>query len=403
VKTPILALAGPTGAPSNNTSTRYLGMASGMANGSWGTSAVHPRISCSGTLSDLWVRWPNGTTTGTWTITLQVNGVDTALTVQISSALGSPYKISDTTNQVSVTAGQQVGWKVVPASTPDLPTAPVQLSCLFTGTTAGESVLFSTHTGSTTSGFYMQIAANNDNLGTEVQRQIIAPTAGVISKMYIQLTAAPGGVTTRTYTLRVNGADSALTETMTGAATQNTPTTNAVSIAKGDLIDISVTTTGPPAIASAAIGLNWLPTVDGESLAVGSFITATSSGLSRYGNLNGQTLGGIATESDTYNIAPFAFTAKKLRAETTTAPGVGTYRDYFLRNAGASTAVTCRVDGTVTKSTDDPSEAAVAAADLIDVMTTPVGTPAGTNTSRASLVMYISPGGTRQMTLLGAG
>ena len=402
MKTPILALAGPTGAPTNNTSTRYQGMGCGMYNGSWGTSANHPRISCSGTISDLWVRWPNGTTTGSWVVTLQINGADQSLSVTIDSSLGSPYKISDT-RSVAVTAGQQVGWKIVPTSTPDLPSAPVQISCLFTGTTAGESVLFAAHTGSNTGGFYVQLAASNDSLGTEVQRQIIAPTDGVISKMYIQLTSAPGGAATRTYTLRVNGADSALTETMTGATAANTPTTNAVSVSKGDLIDISVAVSGGPTSASAGIGLNWLPTTDGESLAVGSFVSATSSGANRVGNLNGQTLGGITADSDVYNIAPFAFTAKKLRAETTTAPGGATYRDYFLRNAGASTAVTCRVSGAATKSTDDASEAAVAAGDLINVMTTPNGTPAGTSTSRASMVMYISPGGTRQMTLLGVG
>jgi len=400
VKTPILALAGPAGAPSN-TLARFVPPASGHNSGSWAASPGVPcPMPCAGTITNLYARFPTAIASGTWDIVVMKAGSTTAVTCQVAN--GVPVA-SDTTHSVTFAAGDTFGFQTTPTGSPTAQTNPVQISCLFEGTTAGESVLFAVHQGSATGGYFVQIGATNDTSGTEVQRQIVAPTDGVISSMYIALTTAVGASGTRTYTLRKNGADTSLTYTFSaGSAATGNVTGTPVTITAGDLLCISVAITGTPASSNASFGLNWLPTVDGESIATGSFVSAISTASSRYGNMNGQTLGGVTVEGDVANIAPFPFTARKIAAQVTTAPGGGTSRDFVLRQAGASTSLTTQIAGASTYNANTGS-VSVAAGDLINVMTTPNSTPAGTNTSRASLVMYISPGGTRQMTLLGAG
>jgi hypothetical protein len=63
----------------------------------------------SGTLKNLYVR--NGTTqsgTGTMVFTLRKNGADTAMTVTFSNTDGASATKSDTTNTVSVVAGDLI-------------------------------------------------------------------------------------------------------------------------------------------------------------------------------------------------------------------------------------------------------------------------------------------------------
>lgn len=401
MRTPILALAGPAGAPSN-TLTRFVPPAAGNNSGSWASSPGVPcPMPCAGAVSNLYARFPTAIASGTWDITVMKAGSATAVTCQVAN--GVPVA-SDTTHSVTFAAGDTFGFQAVPTSSPTAQTNPVQIACVFEGTTPGEGVLFAVHQGSATGGYYVQIGATNDTSGTEVQRQIVAPTGGAISSMYIVLTTAPGVGNSRIYTLRKNGADTALTVTITGAATTGNLTGTSVSVAAGDLLSISVAITGTPASSNGSFGLNWLPTIDGEAIVTGSFVSAISTASSRFGNLNGQTLGGISTEGDVVNIAPMAFTARKLAAQVTTAPGGVTYRDFFLRKASASTALTTRITGAATSNVDTTNEVAIAAGDLLDVMTTPsASAPAGTNTSRASMVAYSSTGAPGGMLTMGAG
>jgi hypothetical protein len=50
------------------------------------------------------------------TVTLRVNGVDTALTVSISAS-GGARVVSDTTHSVAVSAGDKISWKNVSTTT----------------------------------------------------------------------------------------------------------------------------------------------------------------------------------------------------------------------------------------------------------------------------------------------
>jgi hypothetical protein len=80
---------------------------------------------------------------------------------------------------------------------------------------------------------------------TESNVDLEAPNAATISNFYVQLSAALGLGNTTVFTWRKNGADTALTCTITGAsATSCNDTAHTLTVAQGDLLDVKAVTTG---------------------------------------------------------------------------------------------------------------------------------------------------------------
>ncbi len=80
---------------------------------------------------------------------------------------------------------------------------------------------------------------------TESSVDLEAPNAGTISNFYIQLSVALGVGNTTVFTWRKNGADTAITCTITGAsATTCNDLTHTLTVAQGDLLDVKAVTTG---------------------------------------------------------------------------------------------------------------------------------------------------------------
>lgn len=74
-------------------------------------------------------------------------------------------------------------------------------------------------------------------------RQIITK-AGNISTLYVGLTTAPGGVTSRVISVYKNGVITTLSTTITGAATTGNNTGTAVAVAAGDTVSVGISNTG---------------------------------------------------------------------------------------------------------------------------------------------------------------
>lgn len=94
--------------------------------------------------------------------------------------------------------------------------------------------------------------------------QVIAcpvPAAGTFQNWHLILTAAPGGTATRTYTLRKNGSNTALTITFGSGDTDKSDTTHTVSFNAGDTIDFIQTVTGTPAAADMKSSIEFVPSV----------------------------------------------------------------------------------------------------------------------------------------------
>ncbi len=90
---------------------------------------------------------------------------------------------------------------------------------------------------------------------TEVSIQNIIPTAGTIKNFFVFIQAPPGGVASYTFTVRrqtlpAPSAATAVTCTITGAATSCSDPTHTAAFAAGDLIAISITPAGTPTTTS---------------------------------------------------------------------------------------------------------------------------------------------------------
>lgn len=386
MKTAILALAGSTTAISNS-ATRYSPFAQSGATASWTTSvaAAQTPISAAGTISRLRVRLGTALSAGSFTFTLVKNGVDTALTCTITNQQGS-----DTSNTVTVAAGDLLCIKCVPSGTPTAQTAPVALAVMFEGDVAGESVVFAATSTGTTAGFIAPGSLTVAN-ATEVNQSAVMPTGGVFSHLRVSLSAAPGTTTTRVFTLRKNGVDTTLTCTVTSGNTTASDTSNSVTFAAGDVISIGQTTpAGTPATATANIGLKWVPTTDGQGLMFGNWNSAISASATRYGNANGTSGAGEATEANTYNIAPCDLSISDFRAAISTAPGAAKSRAFTLRKNGAGTAAAITISGASDTSGTDADTVTFTDADLLSIETVPTGTPAAVTFARTSAIVVAS-------------
>jgi hypothetical protein len=78
--------------------------------------------------------------------------------------------------------------------------------------------------------------------------------------MYGRLGTAPGGTDTVIVTARKNGADGAVTFTITGAATTGNDTTNEDSYVAGDLLSIKVVASTTSVAADLTLGFELTPT-----------------------------------------------------------------------------------------------------------------------------------------------
>jgi len=93
----------------------------------------------------------------------------------------------------------------------------------------------------------------------EAEALIPIPVSGTFKNLYVNLAVAPGAGKTRTLTLRVGGADQALTVTISNTDTTGNDVTHTVAVSAGDLICIGYTSTGTPATSEMKFGLEFEP------------------------------------------------------------------------------------------------------------------------------------------------
>lgn len=92
-------------------------------------------------------------------------------------------------------------------------------------------------------------------LANEARARSTLPTSCTTGDIYFNVVTAPGGVTTRTITLRRNSANTTLACTITGAATSCTGS-SAVALSAGDLITIQLTSIAG-AVATTGASFGW--------------------------------------------------------------------------------------------------------------------------------------------------
>jgi hypothetical protein len=114
------------------------------------------------------------------------------------------------------------------------------------GSGGGGIVVYSSASAVSLSGTeFIPVGGGQAPNSTEADVQVGAPSAATVSALFVTLTSAPGSGNSIAFTWDKAGSAQTLTCTVSGAvATSCNDTTHSFTVAQGDLVDISVVTTG---------------------------------------------------------------------------------------------------------------------------------------------------------------
>ena len=113
----------------------------------------------------------------------------------------------------------------------------------YTGPTGPGDFIYYNSGGALTNNLYQLFGAEK---GIEAQAQILIGKTLTISKLKVNLVAAPGVGATRTFTMRKNSVNQTLTVSITGVATTGSDLVNSFGVVSGDLISLQHTAAGGP-------------------------------------------------------------------------------------------------------------------------------------------------------------
>lgn len=352
------------------------------------TDTVIQIVSANGKLHDLHVEI-SGTPGGgnSYAFTLYVNNTATALTCTISGAVDTTC--ADTSNQVSVSAGDEVFLEVVPTSSPT--TRFSEWTMTFSGDTAAESLLMSASGNSTTNqnnlhhGLIGMIQAYEP---TEIEGTSVIPTTGTISDLYVINLTDPGAGSSRVHTLYVNGVATALTCTVSDTNTHCSDVTNSTTVYPGDLVYYYMTLTGFTG-TKFSYGAKFTAETDGEFIMMATGDGVPSNATTSYGDPTTGDQSNWSTSGTLTDNLISSVTLKSLYVVAESSPGSGNTWVFTVQDDGSDTALT------VTFTDADQSGNFQGSADVttlhqIDLASVPTSSPTQ-GSINFSIAAYITP------------
>lgn len=328
-----------------------------------------------------------------YTFTLMVNGVASALEVTISDTATTG---ADTTHEVDVVAGDYISIRSTPTS---LPTAGwVTWTSIFVGSTSKESlILGSSYSAvSNTATAWNHISTAYISWGTEADRWQVIPTSGKIKNLYVKLSEDPGTAPDAyKFTLRVNGADTVLTCTITADDTTGNDTTHEVSVSAGDYVTLQCEPLNEPtATPHAHWGMTFVADIDGESLLINGARGELHSAATQFNRLSAIDDAWDATEADRHQLGQ-SCTLKKFYVLLSGTPGDGKSYTFTLRKPNPANGMmdgnlTVTIADAATTGNDTVNTDAISDLDLLSLECTPAGTPSARD-AYWGLVGYIAP------------
>lgn len=182
--------------------------------------------------------------------------------------------------------------------------------------------------------------------GTNVNRNNVLPIAGVLSKLYVQITVDPGAGASWVFVIQKNGVDSALTVTITtGGALVMSDLTNTVSFNAGDTINLKSTAsaTAPAATGTITWTMQITGTVDGESLIMGSTSGTLAAGTTAWMAMQNDNVFDTTAAINRSSVMPTAGVISNAYMNTEVALGAAsTYTSTLIVN-GTPTALSVSV------------------------------------------------------------
>ena len=337
----------------------------------------HGIIPSSGTVRELHVKVDTAPGAGkSYTIALSQELSATALTCQISD---SNTTCNDTSNSISVTAGERLSIKITPSGTPAA--ARMAFNLEFLPTTEGETVLMGSSSGSLLTGTrYLPLLGANNGGTSEGVRHIVMPAAGTLKKLYVRLSATPGTDNARTFTLRKNAADVSGISIAYGATDSGTLSdTDTITVAAGDLISLSSLETGTPAAASIGYGIVFVPDTTGDFIIPTNNNGNISASAARYVGLSefSTVTAPSATETEVQTLGWSDFIIKAAYVKLSFAPGASKSITTVLRENAADPSVPFTVAISGSSATTGSASGSFTPTDgaLYATSITPSGTP----------------------------
>lgn len=208
------------------------------------------------------------------------------------------------------------------------------------------------------------------------------PVGGTMDHLYVNLNAAPAGVTSRTFTVEDAGSATSLTCTITGAATSCSDVTHSFTYAAGDRIILDMTLTGSPVAAIVTAGVRLNPTTTGDVVFLSRQTASLATAGTDYTTL--VTNAYIPTEGSTTDPMAVAGVFDTLRYVSASTVGGATTIIPKLRVNFTDTALTCTIAGGGAGGigcTDNTHTVSVAAGDMTDFSTTVSGSTLATTHS----------------------
>lgn len=235
---------------------------------------------------------------------------------------------------------------------------------------------------------------------TESNVYQVMPTAGEIYSLRIRLSAAVAGGTTLTFTIMKNSVAQALTVTIIAGQSTGSDLSHSVSFVAGDIVSIRSTVTGVPGAPIAQWSTLWCPTIYGESIMLTNDTAVIADPT--YNALQGN--GGVGTTTELHWQAPMptAGTFKKMVVRLSADAGVSPDAyNFMLRYNTANTTLNATLVADNVTGSDVVNTVAVVAGGLVDLLITPISTPAVAPTCAIGLVFTSTTAG--ESVVLGGG
>lgn len=212
---------------------------------------------------------------------------------------------------------------------------------------------------------------------TEAMRSNALSEDVVITKLTAWVTNAPGGATSRSFTIRDDAADTAATVTIAGADTTASWSGEAA-ISAASLVAMLAMESGSPAASGSAFWTIEYETAGNFYLMLGGNFGSTDNTVTTHlmpcgvANYVPDATAGVHE-----GIAPSAFTVTKIAANVRTTPGAGKSRTFTaLLNRGTDSSFSAVISGANTVAVSSVGTLAFTANARLQVKHVPVGTPA---------------------------
>ena len=222
-----------------------------------------------GTMKNLYVELNNdpGTAPDTYTFTFRKGFANTGLTCSI---VADNKTGNDTVNTVAVSAGDLLCMGVAPANSPAVtPWAWFGMTLLLDGANTGQSPVLGSVQGdqpATGADEFYPPAGNEKNAwqAAESPNYCRVPD-GTIKNLYVRVQVAPGAGKSSDFTLRVNGADSAVTVQLSDAEQTGNSGALEEAVVDGDYMSLESHPTGTPATDDIGWGFVISPVSSGPA------------------------------------------------------------------------------------------------------------------------------------------